>query len=54
MKTVRTDLWEPLNVLCEGPHTAPVVVVEKLHHRWVHGIVWRNSAEEVGVFFLVC
>ncbi len=53
-QTRNTDLWEPLNILCEGPHAAPVVVVEELHYCWVHGVVRWDGAEEVGVLFLVC
>lgn len=47
-------LREPLNVLRKGPHPAPVVVVEELHHGRVDGVVRRNGAEEVWVLFLVC
>lgn len=47
------NLGEPLDVLREGPHPAPVVVVEELHHRRVDGVVRRDGAEEVWVLFLV-
>lgn len=49
-----TNLWEPLDVLGECPHAAPVVVIEELDDGRVHCIVWWDGAEEVGVLFLVC
>lgn len=54
VSATQTDLWEPLNILCQRPHAAPVVVVEELHDGRIHSVVWGDSAEEVGVFFLVC
>lgn len=49
----RTDLGEPLHVLRERPHAAPVVVVEELDHGRVDCVVRGHCAEEVGVLFLV-
>lgn len=34
-----TDLREPLDVLRQRPHAAPVVVVEELDHGGVHRVV---------------
>lgn len=50
---VPTDLGEPLDVLRERPHSAPVVVVDQLDHRRVDGVVGRDGPEEVGVLLLV-
>lgn len=50
---VTTDLGESLDVLCQSAHSAPVVVVEKLHHRRVDGVVRGDGAEEVGILLLV-
>lgn len=50
---VPTDLGEPLDVLRERPHSAPVVVGEELDHRRVDGVVGRDGPEEVGVLLPV-